>query len=223
MTNEEHIINEAEAILGEAKEAMSKAQSAEHIAFMPHLTRMARELVAQSGKAHRAVHMLMILDDEEADASMAANPLNIQGNPDDRMVAQLRLFHSWNTEADAIKTIQSPESLVLSYEAAKVRKFAIFLTSRSGMSAYFINGKLTVGRLVLGDEVTVHHVDITRDDTTPERFFEQCALAPIECELVTALMAFMEGGRLMERETPALYRVLAKRVHERRERLGEDD
>jgi len=59
-------------------------------------------------------------------------------------------------------------------------------------------------------------VDITDTPLDPDDFFAQCDLVPIERELINALMAFMEGGRLMEQETPALYGVIAKRARERK-------
>jgi len=215
MTDDEQVINEAEAILQQAKDAMRQAQSAEHIAAMPFLMKEAKRLIAKTGKSHRAVHMLLILDEPDGDASTAANPLGIEGS--ERTVASFKHVHSWNTETDAIKMIMTPESLVIHREASKKRKFATFIASRTNLYAYYVGGKLTIGRLDAGDEATTHHVDIGDTPLEPDEFFAQCDLVPIERELINGLMAFMEGGRLMEQETPALYGVLAKRAHERKQ------
>jgi len=215
MTDDEQVINEAEAILQQAKDAMRQAQSAEHIATMPYLMKEAKRIIANTGKSHRAVHMLLILEDPDGDMSKAANPLGIEGN--DRSVAIFKHVHSWNTEMDAIKMIMTPESLVINREASKQRRFATFIASRTNLYAYYVGGKLTIGRLDAGDEATTHHVDIGDTPLEPDDFFAQCDLVPIERELINALMAFMEGGRMMEQETPALYGVLAKRALERKQ------
>lgn len=221
MTDDEQVINEAEAILQQAQEAMREAQSAEHIATMPFLMKEAKRLIAKTGKSHRAVHMLLILEDPDGDASTALNPLGIEG--DERTVAAFRHVHSWNTETEAIKMIMTPESLVLNREASKERKFATFIVSRTNLFAIYVGGKLTIGRLDAGDQATTHHVDIGHTPLEPDEFFAQCDLVPIERELVNALMAFMEGGRMMEQETPALYGVLAKRVRERKRQADESE
>lgn len=210
MTNEEQVIKEAEDILQSLRDKIDQEQSAEHMRAMPHFRKMAQQLIAQAGKAHCSTHLFFIKGDDAIDPDTLPNPLEVEG--DDRMGAEFTLTHSFPSYETATHLMTRPEASVSINEARKKNAFALFVMTRDNLLVCYAGRKLTVSRAGIGDDLTTHHVDIASGDIEPDEFMAQCQLTDTEGRLVKSLLMLAEAGRLMEKETPAIYEVMAKRI-----------
>jgi len=224
-SDEEAVLNEVQQVVDNAARKARKAQSVEQVAAMPHLYRMAQDLIRKEGSYEPlGVHLLAIREAEgDNDLSKIENPLGV--SPDSAMAAEFVLTHTFANVSDALDGLRSVVASILFWEASKKRPTSLLLVTHDNLLVNYFGRKLTVSRATIGDDMVTNHVDITDDDTEPNEFFDRCSLNDSERMLVTSLMGLVETARLIERESPASYKLQCKRVEDamRAKRLSDEE
>ena len=223
-SDEEAVLKEADDIIKSALEARSEAQSQEHIRAMPHLYKMAQQLILQSPNPDSPVHLLIIKEaGEDADLSELQNPLGIDQSDGGARAAEFSLVHSWESYEDACDHLRNPIASLLYNEARKKSGGqALFLVTKEKLCANYVGHKLTVSRHTIGDDLMTWHTSVARDND-PDGFFDKCQATQDEKVLVTSLIAMGESAALMEQDNPKVYGVMLKRVKETLEDIRDDD
>jgi hypothetical protein len=225
MTEEEKaVLAEAEQVIKDALEQRSKAQSDEHVRAMPHLYKMAQQLIAQCPKPDSPIHLFILRESEnEVDPDSLINPLGIDRQDGGAITAEFSHAYSWDNFQEAADHLRNPIASILFNEARKaLGGQALFLVTKDKLCANYTAHKLTLSRAVMGDEMMTWHTSTVRD-SDPKAFFEKCQATSDEALLVTSLIAMGEQARLMEQDNPTVYQVMLKRIKQQMEDIRDDD
>lgn len=214
--DEEALLKETEKVVNEAGEQMNKRHTREHQKMMPHFSRYAKELVAESDSDPNGIHLFVIQTSNEG-REKADNPLGLTG---DSFVGEFHKYFTFSDLDEARELMTQMPASVLFNEFMKQQHgmVALYIQGNHGINMMYCQGKLTVHRqLPNGDSVT-DTADIRKEQ--PDPFFERVSIDQKHRMLATALVFLTETGKVAEANTPGTYKLMVKRL---KQSLEQDD
>lgn len=213
MTDDEAVVNDAEAIISEAIEQGHLNQTKEHQAMMPYLAVYARDAIAQKGSDPNGIHLFVIQQGSDVDIKEAHNPLKM--SLDDSTVGEMVPWFTFPDIHNATQNMASPTSAILWNEVRKQRSssgngIAVYVRVSETVQALYCAGKLTITKIVANGDPMTKTARIA--ETDPYEFFDTLSMSVDEKALCGSLIAMAEMGRMMESEMPDTYQLMLKRT-----------
>lgn len=226
MTNEDKVIAEAEGILAQFADELTKKQIAEHQRSMPFLSAITKQMVLAEHDEYdptNSIHLFVIREASPDEVGgEVINPLQIDASEEDKTVAQLRHIKGFADSSVAVMCLRDSNAAIAFCEAMTGESYATFMAINDTTFALYAARKLTVSKRTGAGDFVTHTADLTKGDETPDTFFAKVGLADKDIMPITAMMFFSETGEMMRKDMPEVYNLLAKRIREKIQG-GEED
>lgn len=213
--NDNEAVMEAEQTLRDAYKTVLGEQERERELVVRFIR---QTLTAKHNELTKVTCAMVLYPHLDPDINDAPDSMDLRDNDDNSLsVGCLEGIGHWDTIPETIAALIAPGSIIHFHEAYNKKHDTTVTVGCVQGETFFLYGRdrVTIGRHIIGDEWLFWHGNIS--EMEPEKLAQEAALAEEEIHFVQALVTVKEGGAIIEKRFPSMYKAIAKRINESNE------